>query len=174
LGLLGVSGTGRSPALEPALSWKTQVAFLRDHRKGSRIGYGGTWRAPRAARIATLPVGYNDGYRFAFGNRAHVLVRGREAPVVGRVSMDYVMVDVTDVPAVRVGDEVTLLGRDGEKRIGAQDLAAWADTVPYEIFCGIGRRVVRIYVDGVAGAAPRDGLASDAASGGLAAATMAR
>jgi alanine racemase len=160
LAVYGLSPDGRVPGLEPALSWKTQVAFLRDHRKGARIGYGGTWRAPRRSRIATLPVGYNDGYRFAFGNRGRVLVRGRAAPVVGRVSMDYVMVDVTDVPAVRVGDEVTLLGRDGDLRVDATDLAAWADTVPYEVFCGLGRRVVRIYVEGPQRAF--DGSRSDA------------
>jgi alanine racemase len=147
IAVYGVRPPGSRLVLEPALSWKTQVAFLRDHRKGARIGYGGTWRAPRRARIATLPVGYNDGYRYAFGNRARVLVRGREAPVVGRVSMDYVMVDVTDVPAARVGDDVVLLGRDGDLRIGAEDMATWAETVPYEILCGLGRRVVRIYVE---------------------------
>ena len=172
LAIYGYPPAGSNAPLEPALSWKTQVAFLRDHRKGTRIGYGGTWRAPRRVRIATLPVGYDDGYRFAFSNRAHVLVRGCEAPVVGRVSMDYVMVDVTDVPSVGVGDEVTLLGRDGDRRVGARELAAWADTVPYEILCGLGRRVVRIYVEGTrapeaegAGAAAREGLPAPALAG---------
>ncbi len=131
--------------LEPALSWKTQVVYLRDHRAGSRIGYGGTWKAPRRSRIATLPVGYDDGYRFAFSNKAHVLVRGRRAPVVGRVSMDYVTVDVTDVPGVRVDDAVTLVGTDGHETIRVEDLARWADTIPYEILCGLGRRVERTY-----------------------------
>ena len=137
---------------EPALSWKTQIVFLRDHRKGARIGYGGTWRAPTPRRIATLPVGYNDGYRFSFSNRAHVLVRGVRAPVVGRVSMDYVTVDVTHIPGVRVDDEVTLVGRDGPERIGVEDLAGWADSIPYEMLCGIGQRVLRTYRSGDAAA----------------------
>ena len=139
--------TGPDP-FEPALTWKTQVVFLRDHRKGAAIGYGGTWKAPARARIATLPVGYNDGYRFALSNKAHVLLLGQKAPVVGRVSMDYVMVDVTHIPGVRVDDEVTLVGRDGEHSIGIDDLARWADTIPYEILCGLGRRVVRTYREG--------------------------
>jgi alanine racemase len=133
-------------ALEPALSWRTQTAFLKDHRRGARIGYGGTWTAPGRARIATLPIGYNDGYRFAFSNRAEVLVRGRRCPVVGRVSMDYTCVDVSDVPGAAVGDVVTLLGKDGRERIRLEDLARLADTIPYEILCGLGRRVKRRYV----------------------------
>ena len=150
-----VPGAPAGTAFEPALSWRTQVVFLRDHRRGARIGYGGTWRAERPSRIATLPVGYNDGYRFAFSNKAHVLVRGRPAPVVGRVSMDYAMVDVTDIPGVRVDDEATLVGRDGDETIGVADLARWADTIPYEILCGIGRRVHRTYAQGpTAGSAP--------------------
>jgi alanine racemase len=139
--------------LEPALSWRTQVVYLRDHRKGARIGYGGTWRAPAPARIATLPVGYSDGYRLSLSNRAHVLVRGMRAPVVGRVSMDYVTVDVTHVPGVAVDDEVTLVGRDGDEAVRVEDLASWADTIPYEVLCGIGRRVHRTYVDAPAGTA---------------------
>jgi alanine racemase len=138
--------------LEPALSWRTQVVFLKDHRRGARIGYGGTWSAPRPSRIATLPVGYNDGYRFAFGNRAQVLVRGRRCAVVGRVSMDYVCVDVTDVPGARVGDVVTLVGRDGAECIRVEELARLADTIPYEILCGIGSRVARRYLPPEAGA----------------------
>ena len=138
---------GNDP-FEPALAWKTQIVFLRDHRKGAGIGYGGTWKTPARARIATLPVGYNDGYRFAFSNKAHVLIQGQRAPVVGRVSMDYVMVDVTEIPGVRVDDEVTLVGRDGDLSVGVDDLARWADTIPYEILCGLGRRVVRTYREG--------------------------
>jgi alanine racemase len=138
---------GGEDSLRPALSWRTQIVYLRDHRAGSRIGYGGTWRAPRPSRIATLPVGYNDGYRFAFSNKAHVLVRGQRAPVVGRVSMDYVTVDVTDIPGVAVGDVATLIGSDGDESIRVEELATWADSIPYEILCGIGRRVVREYVE---------------------------
>lgn len=134
--------------LEPALAWRTQIVFLKDHRKGSAIGYGGTWKAPRKSRIATLPVGYNDGYRFAFSNRAAVLVRGVRCPVVGRVSMDYICVDVSHVADAGVGDVVTLLGRDNGACIHLSELATLADTIPYEILCGIGRRVKRRYVGG--------------------------
>ncbi len=154
LAVYGLDPAGGAGPLEPALRWCTQVVFLKDHRRGARIGYGGTWAAPRRSRIATLPVGYNDGYRFAFSNRAEVLVRGRRCPVVGRVSMDYVCVDVTRVPGAQVGDVVTLLGRDGAQSIDAHEMARWADTIPYEILCGIGRRVRRRYLGGAAPEAP--------------------
>ena len=94
-------------------------------------------------------MGYNDGYRFAWSNRAHVLVRGQRCPVVGRVSMDYVCVDVSKVPGAAVGDTVTLLGRHGDARIPVEELARLGETIPYEVFCGIGRRVKRMYVDHV-------------------------
>ncbi len=148
LAIYGVDPHGRADsALEPVLCWRTQIVFLKDHRRGSGIGYHGTWKAPRRSRIATLPVGYNDGYRFAWSNRAPVLVRGKRCPVVGRVSMDYICVDVSKVPGAAVGDTVTLLGRDGQERIPVEELAQLADTIPYEVFCGIGRRVQRLYVE---------------------------
>jgi len=147
LAIYGLDPHGRTDSeLWPALRWRTQIVFLKDHRRGSRIGYGASWRAGRKTRVATLPVGYNDGYRYAFSNRADVLVRGRRCPVIGRVSMDYVTIDVTDVPDACVGDAVTLLGCDGDETIRAEDLAALGDTIPYEILCGIGRRVKRRYV----------------------------
>ncbi len=149
LGLYGIDPRGVGDHdLRPVLSWKTQIVFLKDHRKGSAVGYEGTWRAPRKSRIATLPVGYNDGYRFAFSNRADVLVRGKRCPVVGRVSMDYVCADVSKVPGAAVGDTVVLLGRDGDEGVDAAELARLADTIPYEILCGIGRRVSRVYRGG--------------------------
>lgn len=131
--------------LQPVLSWRTQVAFLKDHPRGSRIGYGGTFVTRRPSRIATLPVGYNDGYRFALSNNAEVLVRGQRCPVVGRVSMDYITVDVTEVQGARVTDVATLVGRDGEACIPVEELARRASTISYEILCGIGQRVRRIY-----------------------------
>ena len=148
LAVYGIHPQGERGVYEPALSWKTQIVFLRDHRKGAPIGYGGTYRTPSRSRIATLPVGYNDGYRFAFSNKAHVLIHGQMAPVVGRVSMDYAMVDVSHIADVEVDDEVTLVGRDGDLEVRVEDLAAWAETIPYEIICGLGRRVVRTYVEG--------------------------
>jgi len=149
LAVYGVDPHGRAESpLRPALAWRTQVVFLKDHRPGAQVGYQGTWTARRRSRIATLPVGYNDGYRYAFSNRAEVLVRGRRCPVVGRVSMDYICLDVTDVPGAAVGDVATLLGADGDERIRVEDLARLADTIPYEILCGIGRRVRRRYIHG--------------------------
>jgi alanine racemase len=168
----GGASDGRDVGLEPALAWRTQVVFLKDHRKGARIGYGGTWTAPARSRIATLPIGYDDGYRFAFSNRAEVLVRGRRCPVVGRVSMDYVCVDVTRVPGAAVGDVVTLLGADGRERIRLEELARLADTIPYEILCGLGRRVRRRYVN--EGRAGRGGEAAAVREGAPAAPLAAR
>ncbi|MBI5069594.1 MAG: alanine racemase [Deltaproteobacteria bacterium] len=136
--------------LQPALTWRTAVVHLKEVPAGTRISYGGHWTAARPSRIATLPVGYADGYdrrlsgRPGYG-RAEVLVRGRRAPVVGTVCMDLVMVDVTDVPGVAPGDEVVLLGAQGSERIGADELARRAGTISYEILCGISRRVPRRY-----------------------------
>ena len=106
--------------LRPVLSWRTQVVFLKDLPRGAAVGYGGTWRAKRRTRVATLPVGYNDGLPWGTGNRGHVLVRGCRAPLVGRVSMDYTTVDVSDIPGVEVGAQVTLLGGDGDERFGGR------------------------------------------------------
>jgi alanine racemase len=117
---------------------------------GTAISYGGWWVAQRPSRIATLPVGYADGYRRHFSGRsdygrAEVIVRGQRAPIAGTVCMDMTMVDVTDVPGAEVGDEVVLLGEQGDERIDADELAAAAGTISYEILCGIGKRVPRRY-----------------------------
>lgn len=144
-------GDGGVPlGVEPVLSLHSQVVYLKDLPAGSRVGYAGSYVAPRPIRIAVLPVGYHDGYSFAYGNRAHVLVRGRRAPVRGRVSMDYTTVEVTDIPDVRVGDPVVLLGRQGDESVTIQDLASWRQTVPYEISCSLGPRVRILYTDGMA------------------------
>ena len=127
--------------LEPVMRWRTEIVRLKELPPGHAIGYGTTFHTKRASRIATLPVGYADGYRRALGNRAEVLVRGRRAPVVGRVSMDLTTIDVTDVPDVAVGDEVVLLG----EAIRVEELAAKLDTISYEVFCGVSARVPRVY-----------------------------
>jgi alanine racemase len=130
---------------------------------GTPVSYGGTWTAARESLIATLRVGYADGYRRALSNRAEVLVRGRRAPVVGTVCMDLTLVDVTDVPGAAVGDEAVLIGRQDGQEIRAEELAAHAGTISYEIFCGIGPRVPRVYpevalgYDGAHTAAPGAG-----------------
>lgn len=135
----------RDPGVRPVMSWHTRINALREVAAGTRVSYGGTLVLTRPSRIATIPVGYADGYPRALSNRAQVLVGGRRAPVVGRVCMDLSMIDVTDVPGVAVGDPVTLLGGDGEQGIRSEELASWAGTISYEILCGISRRVPRVY-----------------------------
>jgi alanine racemase len=130
--------------LEPALRLTTRIMAIHDVAPGTGVSYGWIWRARRASRIATLPIGYADGYpRHVTG--AQVLVGGRRAPVVGAVCMDMLMVDVTDVPPSNagVGAVVTLIGADGGENITVDDLAGWAGTVNYEILCGISKRVPR-------------------------------
>lgn len=138
--------------IEPILSLHTQVVYLRDLPAGSRVSYHNSYRTQRWTRVATLPVGYHDGYHSRLSPRAHVLVHGQRAPVIGRVTMDYIMVDVTDIPNVSVGDAVTLLGHNGGESVSALDLAEWAGTVAYEIPSQLGSRVRREYVG--AGAVP--------------------
>jgi alanine racemase len=127
--------------LEPVLRWRTEILRLKDLPAGHAIGYGATFHTKRPSRIATLPVGYADGYDRLLSNNADVLVRGRRAPVVGRVSMDLLTVDVTEIPDARFGDEVVLLG--GE--ITAEELAQRTGTISYEVFCRISKRVPRVY-----------------------------
>lgn len=134
--------------LRPALSLRSQIIFLKDFGPGSPIGYERAHITSRRTRIATLPVGYNDGYAWRLGGRGEVLVRGRRAPVVGRVSMDYLMVDVGHIPGACVGDEVVLVGQSGEEAVTAWELAERAGTIPYEILTRLGKRVRRVYHGG--------------------------
>jgi alanine racemase len=135
------------PLVEPVLSWKTRVISLRDLPQGSALGYNGTYVTSRPSRIAVLPVGYADGLNRRLSSCARVLVRGVRPPIVGRISMDISLVDVTDVAGVEIGDEVILIGaRDGQ-RITAWDLANAAGTIPYEVLCNISKRVPRKYVE---------------------------
>jgi alanine racemase len=133
--------------LIPALSWKCLVIQVKDYPPGSSLGYNRTFTTRRPTRIAVLPVGYADGYLRSFSNHTAVLIHGAKAPVVGQISMDYTMVDVTDLPAVEIGTEATLIGSNGDRRITLEDLARRAETIPYTIACGLGRRPGRIYVD---------------------------
>lgn len=132
--------------LVPAMSWKCLVAQVRQVSPGSFVGYGRTWRATRPTRIAVLPVGYYEGYPRALSGRSHVLIRGRRAPVVGRICMNMMMVDVTDIPGVEAGEVAVLLGASGEERIRAEDLAAWAGTIHYEIVSRIHPSLPRLPV----------------------------
>jgi alanine racemase len=132
--------------LKPAMSWVTGISHLKHVAAGTPISYGHRWTARRDSLIATVPVGYADGYRRSLTNRAEVLLGGRRVKQVGTVCMDMTMIDATEVPGVKVGDEVVLLGDQGGERITAQDLADLCDTIPYELFCGIGARVPRVAV----------------------------
>ena len=137
----------RPPQVEPVLTWKTRVISLREHSAGSALGYNGIFVTSRPSRIAVLPVGYADGLNRRLSSRGQVIVRGARAPIVGRVSMDVTMVDVTEVPGVQIGDEVILIGASDSHRITAWDHAKAADTIPYEVLCNISKRVARKYVE---------------------------
>ncbi|HYS52992.1 MAG TPA: alanine racemase [Thermoanaerobaculia bacterium] len=137
--LFGVEVVGSR--LDPVMRWRTEIMRLKDLPPGHGIGYGTTFHTLRPSRIATLPVGYADGYDRNLSNNAYVLVRGRRAPVVGRISMDLVTIDVTDIPEARYGDEVILMG-DG---ISADELAKRAGTISYDVLCRISKRVPRLY-----------------------------
>lgn len=135
---------GRSDfALRPALAWKTRIAQVRDIPAGAAVGYGCTAVTRRPTRLAILPVGYADGYDRALSNLAHVLIGGRPAPVMGRVCMNIIMVDVTDGPAPALEDEVVLLGAQGDARITAEQLAGWAGTINYEIVARVSTHLPR-------------------------------
>lgn len=135
-------------SLKPVLSWLTHIVQIRTIQPGTTVSYNRTFTATRQSRIAILPVGYADGYSRLHSNRSSVLVHGTRAPVVGRVCMDMIMVDVTDVPQARPGDEVALIGAQGTERITAHDLAGWQGSIAYEVLCDIGPRVRRLYVGG--------------------------
>lgn len=131
--------------LTPALSWYSRVTHVKTLEPGREISYGGTYVTTQPTRVATVPVGYADGYRWSLSGKFHVLLHGERAPILGRVCMDQMMVDVTHIPNVQVGDTVTLVGRDGENAITMEDLAEAAGSFNYELVCGISRRVPRIY-----------------------------
>ncbi len=135
--------------LLPVMSWHSRISLLKWVPPGETIGYGCTFEASRRSLIATLPIGYHDGYMRGLSNRAHVIVRGTYAPVVGRVSMDLTLIDVTNVEGVQPDDHVTLLGASREKadlKIRAEELARIAGTLSYEVTCGVPERVPRVYV----------------------------
>ena len=134
--------------LSPALEFISRVSHIKTIPAGREIGYGGTYTTTRPTVVATIPVGYADGYRRSLSNRFHVLIRGQKAPILGRICMDQMMVDVTDIPGAALGDKVTLIGRDGDAVIAMEEIAEAAGSFNYEFACGISRRVPRIYVSG--------------------------
>jgi alanine racemase len=131
--------------LKPVMTLKTCIHFLKSVPPGSRISYGGTFVTRRESLIATLPIGYADGYNRCLSNRGQVLIRGRRAPVVGKVCMDFTMVDVTDIPNVSIGDEAVLMGSQGGDKITAEEIADKINSISYEVLCSVGKRVPRIY-----------------------------
>lgn len=133
------------PAVRPVMSLHSRIALLKEVPKGESIGYGRTFKTQRDSLIATIPIGYNDGYRRGLSNKVHAIVNGCKAPVAGRISMDWTTIDVTDCGHVQTGDKVTLIGENGELMVTATDLAEACETISYEITCGIPARVPRIY-----------------------------
>ncbi len=134
--------------LKPVLQWFSRVTHVKTLPAGREISYGGTYVTTGETVVATVPVGYADGYRRSLSGRFYVLVEGRKAPILGRICMDQLMADVTGIPGVRVGSRVTLVGRDGDQRISMEEISAAAGSFQYEFPCGISRRVPRIYVRG--------------------------
>jgi alanine racemase len=141
---------GEAPArildVRPALSWKATILAVKDLPAGALVGYGGTFRTERPTRIAVLAAGYADGVPHRMSNRGKVIAGGQMVPVVGAVSMDLTTIDITDAPALGPGDAVTILGREGDLELNAQQVARWAGTISYTVLCGINPRVPRVYV----------------------------
>lgn len=138
---------GQEPLkLKPVLSWRARVAQVKEVARGAYIGYGCTYRTTRPTRLAVIPVGYYDGYDRGLSNTAYVLIKGKRAPVRGRVCMNFFMADVTDIPGVKLEDRVTLIGKDGQERITADQLAAMAGTINYEIISRINPQIPRLII----------------------------
>ena len=132
--------------LRPVMTLKSRILYLKKVPPKTGISYARTFITSRETLVATIPIGYADGYSRALSNVGEVIVRGRRAPVIGRVCMDMTMSDVTDVPGVQAGDEVMIIGGEGDRRITADDIAGWTGTISYEVLCHIGERVDRVYV----------------------------
>ncbi len=137
----------RVPELEPVLAFKSRIVYMKDVASGTPLGYGAAFHTRRPSRIATVPVGYADGLNHALSNRGYAIVRGRRSRIVGSISMDLSLLDVTDIPGTDIGDEIILIGEAENRSITAVEIAKLLDTVPYEVLCSIGKRVPRIYVE---------------------------
>lgn len=136
----------QSLTLEPVMQASTYVAHIRSLQPGEIVGYNALFRTRRPSQIAVLPVGYTHGLPRHLTGVGHVLLKGEQAPIIGKICMDMMMVDVTDIPHPTVGDEVVLLGKQGTREITADDHAGWLNTIPYEVLCGIGGKANRIYI----------------------------
>ena len=135
-------------SLKPALSWRSRITHLQDLPAGREISYGGTFVTTGPTRVATIPVGYADGYRRSLSGKFHVLIHGKKAPILGRICMDQMMVDVTGIDNVAIGNKVVLIGSFGDESISIEEMAEAAGTFNYELLCGISRRVPRYYSQG--------------------------
>ncbi len=131
--------------LEPALGLKSHIVYIKTIEPGTAVSYGGTYVADHSVRLATIPVGYGDGYPRNLSNKGYILVHGEKAPICGRVCMDQFMVDVTHISQARMGDKVTLIGREGDACISVEELAKLAGTFNYEFVCDLGKRIPRVY-----------------------------
>ena len=134
--------------LTPAMEIKSYVSFVKTLEAGVEIGYGGTYTTTKETTVATIPVGYADGYSRALSNRGRVLIKGKSFPIIGRVCMDQFMVDISELPEIRQGDEVTLVGRDGGEYISIEEVADMSYSFNYEFVCDIGKRIPRVYYKG--------------------------
>ena len=132
--------------LRPAMSWKSMILDVHTIEPGETVGYGRTYTAKSPRRVATIPVGYADGYRRALSNKGEVLICGQRAPILGRICMDHFMVDITEIPQADIGQEVVLLGSQGQQCIWADEMANWLNTISYEILTDLSKRVPRVYV----------------------------
>jgi alanine racemase len=133
-------------SLMPAMELKSQVSYVKTVEKGTSIGYGRHFFAERTTVVATIPAGYADGYSRSLSNKGRVLINGKFAPVIGNVCMDQCMVDVTDIPDVKIGSDAVLMGRQGDNFISAEEIADAEGTINYEVVCNVGKRVPRVYI----------------------------
>jgi alanine racemase len=136
------------PGTRPALALRASITHLKTVETGATVGYGSLWKATSTSRVATVAIGYADGVHRARANTGDVMVRGKRAPLIGMVSMDAITVDVTEVPGVQLGDTATLIGRDGDEVITAEEVAGWSRTISYEVLTALGPRVERRYLPG--------------------------
>ena len=135
-------------SLRPALSLYSHIIYIKTIRGGQSVSYGGTFTACKDTRVATIPLGYGDGYPRSLSGKGYVLIRGKRAPILGRICMDQFMVDVSDIPEAKENDRVTLIGYDGGEQISAEDLEKLSGRFNYEFVCDLGRRIPRIYLRG--------------------------
>lgn len=148
-------------ALTPALSFYSHIVYVKTIHAGQSVSYGGTFTAKKDTRVATIPVGYGDGYPRSLSNKGYVLIRGKRAPILGRVCMDQFMVDVSDIPEVKEGDRVTLIGYDKTEHISAELLGDMSGRFNYELVCDLGKRIPRVYIRDGKAVGIQDGLCSE-------------